>query len=50
MNLIAYNIRGGGVPSKRKHISFLLKSSNFDVCFLQETKLQCFSDMLAFSF
>lgn len=30
MNIISYNIRGGGVSSKRKHISFLLKSENFD--------------------
>ncbi|XP_058761236.1 uncharacterized protein LOC131634588 [Vicia villosa] len=49
MNLISYNIRGGGALSKRKRISVLLKVSKVDLCFIQETKLPCFNDNLASS-
>lgn len=49
MNIISYNIRGGGNASKRRRVSFLLKSEKVDVCFIQETKLSCFSDILAHS-
>lgn len=50
MKSISYNIRGGGIPSKQKQISIFLKSSKVDVCFIQETKLQSFSDELDWSF
>lgn len=50
MNLLSYNIRGGGSPSKRRRISFILQSSKVNVCFIQETKQSAFSDILASSF
>ncbi|XP_058726795.1 uncharacterized protein LOC131598187 [Vicia villosa] len=50
MNLLTYNIRGGGALSKRKRVSFLLQSLKIDICLLQETKIPCFSDSLAKSF
>lgn len=49
MNLLSYNIRGGGSSSKRKRIGFLNQFLNIDVCFLQETKLSFFNDDLASS-
>ncbi|XP_058760649.1 uncharacterized protein LOC131633997 [Vicia villosa] len=50
MNIVTYNIRGGGNYSKRKKISFLLCSGKIDVCFLQETKIDCVTDSIAKSF
>lgn len=50
MNIFSYDIRGGGTVSKRKRISFLLNSSNIDVCFLQETKISNFNNLYAKSF
>lgn len=35
---------------KRKRVSFLITSGNFDIFFLQETKLSCFDDIVAKSF
>ncbi|XP_058776661.1 uncharacterized protein LOC131650982 [Vicia villosa] len=49
MNLLSYNIRGG-MSSKRKRVSYLIKSNNIDVCFIQETKLSGFNDYLAGAF
>ncbi|XP_058785888.1 uncharacterized protein LOC131660624 [Vicia villosa] len=50
MNLLSFNIRGGGSFSKRKRVSFLIQSNNIDVCFVQETKLSDFNDVIAGSF
>src|SRR3954468_10495952 len=50
MNLLSYNIRGGGALSKRKRVSFLIQSFNIDICLLQETKIPCFSDIFAKNF
>ncbi|XP_058750420.1 uncharacterized protein LOC131623430 [Vicia villosa] len=50
MNLLSYNIRGGGSLLKRKRVSFLIKSFNIDVCLIQETKVADFSEPLAKSF
>lgn len=50
MNILLYNIRGGGFLSKRKRIIFLLNTEKVDVCFLQETKAVSFSDSLANSY
>lgn len=50
MNLLSLNIKGGGLSSKRRRVSFLLQSKNIDICFLQETKLLVFSDLFARAF
>lgn len=50
MNLMSYNIRGGGISSKRKRISFLIQSYKLEVCFIQETKISCFNEILTSSF
>lgn len=42
MNLMLYNIRGDGIPSKGKRVSFLIQSNRIEVCFIQETKLMFF--------
>lgn len=47
MNILSYNIRGGGCLSKRKRVSFLLQFSKVEVCFIQETKLDGFNYNLA---
>lgn len=47
MNILSYNIRGGGNVVKRKRIRFLLNAEKVDVCFLQETKLLGFSDSIS---
>ncbi|XP_058732979.1 uncharacterized protein LOC131604562 [Vicia villosa] len=50
MNLLSYNIRGGGTLSKRKRVSFLVQSFSIDICFIQETKLPCFNETFAKNF
>lgn len=50
MNLLSYNIRGGGASSKRRRFDFLIQSNKIDVCFIQETKFSSFNDALACSF
>lgn len=50
MNILPFNIRGGGSLIKRKRVSYLISSGNFNVCFLQETKLSSFDDDVAKSF
>lgn len=50
MIILSYNIRGGGIVSNRKRISYLLNSCKVDVCFLQETKITNFNDSYANSF
>lgn len=50
MNFMSYNIRGGGIPSKRKRVNFLIQSYNVEVCFIQETKFPCFNENLTRDF
>lgn len=50
MKLLSYNIRGGGLSSKRERISFLIQSNMTKIGFLQETKITCFDDCMARSF
>lgn len=47
MNLLSYNVRGGGLLSKRKRISFLTQSNKTDLCFLQEININCFYECVA---
>lgn len=49
MNLLSYNIRGGGINAKRKRISYLIQSGNIDLCFIQESKFTSFDESLAWS-
>ncbi|XP_058766042.1 uncharacterized protein LOC131639577 [Vicia villosa] len=50
MNFYPYNIRGGGIPSKKKRISYLIQSNKVEVCFIQEIKISSFNDSLACDF
>lgn len=43
----SYNIIWRGLSSKKKKISYLLKSSKVVICFLQETKLTTFDEPMA---
>ncbi|XP_058767746.1 uncharacterized protein LOC131641470 [Vicia villosa] len=47
---MSYNIRGGGFSLKRKRVSYLIHLNKIDVCFIQEIKIECFSDSLAWEF
>ncbi|XP_058748334.1 uncharacterized protein LOC131621305 [Vicia villosa] len=47
---MSYNIRGGGFSVKRKRVSSFIQQHKIDVCFIQETKTECFSDSLAREF
>ncbi|XP_058746178.1 uncharacterized protein LOC131619053 [Vicia villosa] len=46
MNIVSYNIRGGGNSLKRKRIQECLKKGAADICFIQETKIQDMNDNL----
>ncbi|CAL5195683.1 unnamed protein product [Lathyrus oleraceus] len=50
MNILSLNIRGGGSRTKRKRVSFLIQSSKFDICLLQETKTKQFDCSIACEF
>lgn len=41
MNVVSYNLRGCGAILKRKRFS-LIKKGKFDLCLVQETKVQNF--------
>lgn len=49
MIVMSYNIRGGNV-SKRKRVSFSVRSQKVDVLFIQETKISLLNDAFAKSF
>lgn len=50
MNILYYNIKGGGSSIKKKIINYLINSGNIDIFFLQETKMTYFDDGMARSF
>ncbi|XP_058775761.1 uncharacterized protein LOC131650039 [Vicia villosa] len=43
MNIVSYNIRGGGNPLKQRRIKECLMKGKADLCFLQETKIKSIS-------
>lgn len=45
MNVLSYNLRGSGSYIKRKILCRLIKDQCFDVCFLQETKIQVVTEV-----
>lgn len=40
MNILSYNIKGCGSFSKKKRLAQLVRRKDFDVCFIQKTKLK----------
>lgn len=50
MNVISFNIRRSGNPTKRKAIRNLILYRKVDVCFLQETKVKIMEDFIVNSF
>lgn len=49
MNILSYNIRGGGSSTKRKRNRFFIQAGKVDLCFFQETKLGCIDSSLTFN-
>lgn len=49
MNIFSYNIRGGGISSKIRRVSYLIQANKIDLCFIQDTKLTSFCDIVASS-
>lgn len=47
MNILSYNIRGGGILSKRKRFSFLWNTSKVEVFLIQKSKLSLCTDVIA---
>lgn len=48
MNIISYNTIGCGSLIKRKKLAHLIRKDDFDVCFLQETKVKVVDDILVY--
>ncbi|XP_058751345.1 uncharacterized protein LOC131624421 [Vicia villosa] len=48
MNILTYNIRGSGCPIKRKRLGALIRKDSFDLCLLQETKVESFTDIVVY--